>query len=170
MKSQILIFKNIVNRTTIRLLLFAYLVFLILIINYVMINPNGINNTSYAIVLGNYNIYNNGFISMLWLLFQSFLIIYIQLNYLTYEFDNSFEFIILRKPLIIIVFQKIFTISIVNIIFKLLSIGITYIILSKYYVIGFNIMISNIIYIFVLSFVSFVLFVLIRFNNYKWQK
>lgn len=148
MKNQILVFKKTLKNIQIRNLLIIYIIFFVLIINYVLLDPNDINYMSYEIVFGNYKILNYNFISMLWCIFQSLLIIYIQYNFLIYEFENSFEFILLRKPLYIIFFHKIIVILFLNIIIKIFVYFVTYFILSSYYNINIKLIFSNLLFTF----------------------
>lgn len=163
MKNQILILNRILKSKQIYYLLLLYLFFLILIINYVLLFPSEINNMSYEIILGNYKIFNFNFVCMLWLLFQSLLIIYIQFTFLIYEFDNSLEFTILRESLLTIIIKKIIIIVILDVLFKLFMYFLCYVVLSSHSI-NINIIISNELYTLFLSFISFILFILFNFN------
>lgn len=170
MKNQILVFKKTLKNIQIRNLLIIYIIFFVLIINYVLLDPNDINYMSYEIVFGNYKILNYNFISMLWCIFQSLLIIYIQYNFLIYEFENSFEFILLRKPLYIIFFHKIIVILFLNIIIKIFVYFVTYYILSSYYNINIKLIFSNLLFTSFLIIISILLFIVFRINYNKNNK
>lgn len=170
MKNQILVLKKTLKNIQIRNLLIIYIIFFVLIINYVLLDPNDINYMSYEIVFGNYKILNYNFISMLWCIFQSLLIIYIQYNFLIYEFENSFEFILLRKPLYIIFFHKIIVILFLNIIIKIFVYFVTYFILSSYYNINIKLIFSNLLFTFFLIIISILLFIVFRINYNKNNK
>lgn len=170
MKNQILVFKKTLKNIQIRNLLIIYIIFFVLIINYVLLDPNDINYMSYEIVFGNYKILNYNFISMLWCIFQSLLIIYIQYNFLIYEFENSFEFILLRKPLYIIFFHKIIVILFLNIIIKIFVYFVTYFILSSYYNINIKLIFSNLLFTSFLIIISILLFIVFRINYNKNNK
>lgn len=170
LKNQILVFKKTLKNIQIRNLLIIYIIFFVLIINYVLLDPNDINYMSYEIVFGNYKILNYNFISMLWCIFQSLLIIYIQYNFLIYEFENSFEFILLRKPLYIIFFHKIIVILFLNIIIKIFVYFVTYYILSSYYNINIKLIFSNLLFTSFLIIISILLFIVFRINYNKNNK
>ncbi len=107
MMCQMLILQKILNSNKVKNLIIIYFFFLVLMINYVMNYANDINYATYDIILGNITIFDNNFLCLIWLLYNSLIVIYIQFIFLTYEFDNSLEFIILRKPMYINIFEKI---------------------------------------------------------------
>lgn len=158
MKYQRLIFQKIIKNNTIKTLIVLYILFLILIINYVMIYPNEINYITYNIILGNINVCNYDFVCLLWVLFNSLLIIYIQFSFLIFEFDNSLEFVILRKPMYVNLFEKIVLLIIIDIIYKLIIIIIAYVFLANYCPFSYNIFISNLYYTLFLSIIALILF------------
>ena len=119
MMCQMLILQKILNSNKVKNLIIIYFFFLVLMINYVMNYANDINYATYDIILGNITIFDNNFLCLIWLLYNSLIVIYIQFIFLTYEFDNSLEFIILRKPMYINIFEKILTIIIFDIFCKI---------------------------------------------------
>lgn len=160
MMCQMLILQKILNSNKVKNLIIIYFFFLVLMINYVMNYANDINYTTYGIILGNITIFDNNFLCLIWLLYNSLIVIYIQFIFLTYEFDNSLEFIILRKPMYINIFEKILTIIIFDIFYKFSILLLSYSFLSKYSPLNFNIVISNLSSIIFLSIITILIFLI----------
>lgn len=160
MMCQMLILQKILNSNKVKNLIIIYFFFLVLMINYVMNYANDINYATYDIILGNITIFDNNFLYLIWLLYNSLIVIYIQFIFLTYEFDNSLEFIILRKPMYINIFEKILTIIIFDIFYKFSILLLSYSFLSKYSPLNFNIVISNLSSIIFLSIITILIFLI----------
>lgn len=87
-----------------------------LLVTYV--NPVTVNNDIFQSLVGVFDISKFSFLDYLWNFYQVFVMAYIIYQFLSYEEENSIEYMILRKNYMTLLFQKLIYIFLFIIVYK----------------------------------------------------